>query len=396
MDEIINLNTADVTQLTRLTGIGPNLAAKIIEYRTTVHPFEEVIELAAVPGISERMVRQFEADVTVGTEVASETWAPMEVTESTVDEHEEVESGVTAVDEEIETASALVEAVGFRQPSSETEADAELSAESDVEAETAELHTTIVEPESELVEEAEPLIPTVEDIIEEQTMSNDPAEPPTQPVQNQAVDAISQRRGCIFILIGALTGAILGSVLTLALISALNNGSLQFARADRQLQNQLEAAESEVNNLLSTVEAVQSDVGTVSSQTEDVAAGQSVLSTALDEAELSLSGVESTVESAQEEIDLLAETAVELEERLDTVAESAETFDAFLDGMRALLNELPGGEPTATATPTVTPTPSEPTRTPFSVDTVTPRPTRTPRPTSTPITLPSPTPEQLP
>ena len=50
MSEKININGADIETLTAISGIGPALAQRIVEYRETVHPFEEVIELAAVPG----------------------------------------------------------------------------------------------------------------------------------------------------------------------------------------------------------------------------------------------------------------------------------------------------------------------------------------------------------
>jgi competence ComEA-like helix-hairpin-helix protein len=56
----IDLNTADQETLDNLPGIGPALAARIVEYRENAHPFEEVIELTAVPGISEKMVREIE------------------------------------------------------------------------------------------------------------------------------------------------------------------------------------------------------------------------------------------------------------------------------------------------------------------------------------------------
>ena len=44
--ELININEADVVTLTEISGIGEALAARIVEYRETVHPFEEIIELS--------------------------------------------------------------------------------------------------------------------------------------------------------------------------------------------------------------------------------------------------------------------------------------------------------------------------------------------------------------
>ena len=52
----LDLNQADATALATLPGIGHKLAERIVEYRSTVGAFRTVDELAAVPGISERML----------------------------------------------------------------------------------------------------------------------------------------------------------------------------------------------------------------------------------------------------------------------------------------------------------------------------------------------------
>jgi len=46
----LSLNTATVTELTCLPGIGPALAARIVSHRTAHGPFREVKELQEVPG----------------------------------------------------------------------------------------------------------------------------------------------------------------------------------------------------------------------------------------------------------------------------------------------------------------------------------------------------------
>lgn len=73
MAQKVDINTATIDELARLQGIGEKLAERIIEYRQTVHSFEEVIELAAVPGISERMVREIEGQLTVGAQPPPES-----------------------------------------------------------------------------------------------------------------------------------------------------------------------------------------------------------------------------------------------------------------------------------------------------------------------------------
>ena len=50
----LNLNTATVSQLEDLPGIGPVLAQRIVEFRQKRGGFKRVEELLAVPGISEK------------------------------------------------------------------------------------------------------------------------------------------------------------------------------------------------------------------------------------------------------------------------------------------------------------------------------------------------------
>lgn len=52
----LDLNRADATQLDALPGIGPVLAARIVEHRRQHGPFRQVEELLAVPGIGPRLL----------------------------------------------------------------------------------------------------------------------------------------------------------------------------------------------------------------------------------------------------------------------------------------------------------------------------------------------------
>lgn len=59
----IDLNTANAGTLAELPGIGPALAERIVEHRGRVGRFRTVEELAAVPGISERLLERVRARV---------------------------------------------------------------------------------------------------------------------------------------------------------------------------------------------------------------------------------------------------------------------------------------------------------------------------------------------
>jgi competence protein ComEA len=62
----ININVASADELDSLPGIGPAIAARIIEHRELNGPFRTVDELEAVRGISERMVNEMRDLITVG------------------------------------------------------------------------------------------------------------------------------------------------------------------------------------------------------------------------------------------------------------------------------------------------------------------------------------------
>ena len=50
----VNLNTASVQQLTTLPGVGPQLAARIVEYRQKSGTFRTTQELMNVKGVGEK------------------------------------------------------------------------------------------------------------------------------------------------------------------------------------------------------------------------------------------------------------------------------------------------------------------------------------------------------
>ena len=57
-EERINLNTASVEELSRLPGIGPRLAARIVEHRRKHGPFKRPQDLIIIRRISPKLYRR--------------------------------------------------------------------------------------------------------------------------------------------------------------------------------------------------------------------------------------------------------------------------------------------------------------------------------------------------
>lgn len=64
---LFDLNAADAAALSSIPGIGPTLAARIVEYRRLNGPFGSLDELADVAGMTQRRIDAMSGYVTVGS-----------------------------------------------------------------------------------------------------------------------------------------------------------------------------------------------------------------------------------------------------------------------------------------------------------------------------------------
>jgi len=62
----VNLNTATAEQFTVLPGVGPKLAARIVEHRQKAGSFKTVQELMNVQGIGEKNFEKIQGYLTLG------------------------------------------------------------------------------------------------------------------------------------------------------------------------------------------------------------------------------------------------------------------------------------------------------------------------------------------
>jgi competence protein ComEA len=62
----VNINSATAEQLTTLPGVGPKLAARIVEYRQKSGGFKSVQELLNVQGIGEKNLQKIQGYLSTG------------------------------------------------------------------------------------------------------------------------------------------------------------------------------------------------------------------------------------------------------------------------------------------------------------------------------------------
>ncbi len=62
---LININSASAEELQELPGIGPAIAAKIVEYRTANGPFQTVDDLKNVQGIGDKKFDAIKAMIAI-------------------------------------------------------------------------------------------------------------------------------------------------------------------------------------------------------------------------------------------------------------------------------------------------------------------------------------------
>jgi competence protein ComEA len=63
----VDINTADVKELTKLPGVGQQVAKRIVAYREENGPFEKAEELMNVRGIGEKSFLKLQPHLTVGS-----------------------------------------------------------------------------------------------------------------------------------------------------------------------------------------------------------------------------------------------------------------------------------------------------------------------------------------
>jgi len=63
---VVNVNSASAAELEQLPGIGPKVAARIVDYRTKKGPYRKLEELMNVQGIGEKSFLKLRSQLSIG------------------------------------------------------------------------------------------------------------------------------------------------------------------------------------------------------------------------------------------------------------------------------------------------------------------------------------------
>jgi len=304
----INPNTADIETLTQIPGIGRELALRIIAAR----PFEDLSELRRVSGIGSASMDRYSPYLTLSTEEI------------------EPEQPVVTYEAEVEI-----------QP--ETEALPEDETPQPVEE---------IKPDEEAVTAAPVLEPAAQASTETQEQKPEPQskpdvpkeKPQTQPAPPEKTapkvqpDWITRNQAVGLVFVGFLLALFLGLLLSLGILAGINRGQLQFA-----VPAQINELKVQADRLDSRTGAIEQDIQGMRERMDNMEMlGSRVTDIEKDTKQLSseIQQLASDMENLSSEVSSLSDEVNGFGTQIETLQTQGEQFMGFLDGLRALLENL--------------------------------------------------------
>lgn len=315
----VDINTAEIEELTQIPGIGPELASRIVAKR----PYQTLDDLQRVSGISTVFIERIAAY----TELPS---APVESVEEEPGEEimDMAESPEIGAEEETLKAPLPEEQVETLEIPVEVEEEAlEELPEPEVEGESVEAVVPVAE--EEIPEEAAPLLeedkaPEEEKVAVQEGVPAVEGEPSPAPALTRAQAVWITLGGMFFTLV-------LSLLLSLGILAGVNNGGLQFA------------SPAQVNELSARAESLRTAIDTNAQDIESLRKrvdNLDALSGRVTAVEQDVERIGSSMEAVTAQVGELDQQVSELAGQIDTLQEQTDRFSNFLSGLMELMNSL--------------------------------------------------------
>lgn len=350
----INPNTADKEELVKLSGVGHELAQRIIEGR----PYQRIEDLQRVNGIGSAMIEELRPylDLPIGAEAAekqaepevaagaeSEMELPAEIAQPQVEEEVSKAASIGEEDQsaaegelvaEVREETLPVEAEAEAPPSQEVPAAELLLEDSAVEAEAhpaeAEVPAGEISPLSVLLvekpEQAKEETPGAEEDIKAPQQVPAGVAPAAPPTGDQPA-SITRSQLYWTALVSSLVTLFLAVVITLGVLSTVNGNNLQFA------------SPAQVNEISARAGALEVSVETLAGVRKRVD-NLDALSGRVSTLEESLAGLTSSMDAMTNLVQELDAQVNELTGQMEQVMAQSERFQSFFSGLRELVDQV--------------------------------------------------------
>ena len=174
-------------------------------------------------------------------------------------------------------------------------------------------------------------------------------QPSTPSPENSNPDSIvstlerrAQRRGCGVLVLSSILGAVLGAVVALAVLAAINGGTLAYNT-------------NQIRNDITTAQEIQSGLST---QMEGLSEQLTEVNGRLDSLTSQSTESSQSLTTAQENIGQLQTDVDQIEADFEQVIEASKAVDEFLAAFRVMLEALPESTTAGDGEAAVAPTPT--------------------------------------
>jgi len=326
----INVNSAEVAELSVVPGLGSVLAARIIEGR----PYETLDDLTNVPGIGSQSLENLKPLLTT-----TDPEEDLPVTLEPVQELKKITAPAEEKKSDLEPAEPVEQPEPIREEETEETAPDVLEAEQQHVAVGEESHSVFYPIEDE---EEPAFVPEKRAVPEEDERAIQVIEQKKERAADTQPQAKRLRRREIAAWIaGSSLISILLSILIILGIFGLVNGSLRYLTAS-QGTREINALQSQFADLEDQIDIIEEDIGGLRTRLDTLEAlsGRiSALETQTETLETTLTETQQELSAAASQLDSVAEQMGIVNEEIEKIKEANSLFDSFLKGLQSLLNE---------------------------------------------------------